>query len=52
MSSLGHTILGDRFYGNAKEISLADKLQLHARQLVINHPKNGKKITFEVLSPF
>jgi tRNA pseudouridine32 synthase/23S rRNA pseudouridine746 synthase len=52
MKSLGHTILGDRFYGNAKEISLADKLQLNARKLVINHPKNGKKIIFEALSPF
>ncbi|MDB2393987.1 pseudouridine synthase, partial [bacterium] len=31
MMSLGHTILGDRFYGNVAEINLANELQLHAK---------------------
>ena len=52
MMSLGHTILGDRFYGNIVEINLANKLQLHAKHLMINHPKNGTKITFEAPLPF
>ena len=52
MMSLGHTILGDRFYGNKVEINLANTLQLHARHLMINHPENGKKITFEAPLPF
>lgn len=52
MKSLGHTILGDRFYGNAKEISLADKLQLHAKRLIIIHPKSDKQFTFEASTPF
>jgi 23S rRNA-/tRNA-specific pseudouridylate synthase len=44
--------LGDRFYGNAKEINLADNLQLHAKQLIIIHPKSDKQITFEASTPF
>ena len=52
MMSLGHTILGDRFYGNVAEINLANELQLHAKDLMIHHPKNGKKITFKAPLPF
>ncbi|MDA9004969.1 RluA family pseudouridine synthase [Amylibacter sp.] len=52
MMALGHTILGDRFYGNSNEINLADKLQLHAKKLVINHPKSNKVLTFEAPLPF
>ena len=52
MMSLGHTILGDRFYGNVDEINLANELQLHAKDLMIFHPKNGKKITFKAPLPF
>ena len=52
MMSLGHTILGDRFYGNVAEINLANELQLHAKDLMVFHPKNGKKITFKAPLPF
>ena len=52
MMSIGHTILGDRFYGNVAEINLANELQLHAKDLMIIHPKNGKKITFKAPLPF
>ena len=52
MMSLGHTILGDRFYGNVAEINLANELQLHAKDLMILHPKSGKKITFKAPLPF
>jgi len=52
MMSLGHTILGDRFYGNIAEINLANELQLQAKDLMIIHPKNGKKITFKAPLPF
>ena len=52
MMSLGHTILGDRFYGNVAEINLANELQLHAKDLMIHHPKNGKKIIFKAPLPF
>ena len=40
MMSLGHTILGDRFYGNIAEINLANELQLHAKDLMILHPRD------------
>ncbi|MDA9369325.1 RluA family pseudouridine synthase [Amylibacter sp.] len=52
MMSLGHTILGDRFYGNVAEINLANELQLHSKQLIINHPKSGKPKTFISKVPF
>ena len=52
MMSLGHTILGDRFYGNAAEARLADKLQLHSKKLIIQHPKSGRPQTFISKVPF
>ena len=52
MMSIGHAILGDRFYGNAIEINLAKELQLHAKQLVINHPKSGKSLALISKVPF
>ena len=52
MMSIGHAILGDRFYGNAIEINSAKELQLHAKQLVVNHPKSGKSLAFVSNVPF
>ena len=52
MMSIGHAILGDRFYGNVAEINLANKLQLHAKHLVVNHPKSGKSLAFVSNVPF
>ena len=52
MMSIGHAILGDRFYGNAIEINLAKELQLHAKQLVVNHPKSGKSLALISKVPF
>jgi tRNA pseudouridine32 synthase / 23S rRNA pseudouridine746 synthase len=52
MMSLGHTILGDRFYGGINEINLAKDLQLHSKQLQIIHPKDGKPRTFVSNVPF
>ena len=52
MMSIGHAILGDRFYGNAIEINLAKNLQLHAKKLVVNHPKSGKSLAFVSNVPF
>ena len=52
MKSLGHTILGGRFYGNAEEIRSTDKLQLHAKKLIIQHPKSGKPQKFISEVPF
>ena len=52
MMSIGHAILGDRFYGNAIEINLAKNLQLHAKKLVVNHPKSGKSLALISKVPF
>ena len=52
MMSIGHAILGDRFYGNAIEINLAKDLQLHAKKLVVNHPKSGKSLALISKVPF
>ena len=52
MMYLGHTILGDRFYGNIDEINLAKNLQLHSKKLEIIHPKDGKFYTFFSRPPF
>jgi tRNA pseudouridine32 synthase/23S rRNA pseudouridine746 synthase len=52
MMSLGHTILGDRFYGGINEINSAKDLQLHSKQLQIIHPKDGKPRTFVSNVPF
>ena len=52
MRAIGHTILGDRFYGSAAVIAAADRLQLHARTLEIHHPDGGARIRFEAPAPF
>lgn len=38
MLSLGHPILGDRFYAHDEARAMADRLQLHAQELLITHP--------------
>ena len=52
MQALGHPILGDRFYGDARVRAAADRLQLHAEMLEIHHPDDGARIRFEAAAPF
>jgi tRNA pseudouridine32 synthase/23S rRNA pseudouridine746 synthase len=52
MQAIGHTILGDRFYGGAAVIAAAERLQLHALALEIHHPDGGERIRFEARAPF
>ncbi len=44
MKDINHPILGDKKYGNKK--SPANRLMLHAGELVIINPKTKKKMTF------
>lgn len=44
MKDIDHPILGDKKYGNKK--SPANRLMLHAKELVIINPKTKKKMTF------
>lgn len=49
MKDINHPILGDKKYGNKK--SPANKLMLHAGELVIINPKTKKKMTFVSETP-
>lgn len=42
LSSVGHPVVGDRFYGDAGSI---ETLQLHAALISFEHPKEMRRIT-------
>lgn len=46
MLSLGHPILGDRFYATGDALATAPRLQLHAETLSFTHPVTGEFCTF------
>lgn len=52
MLSLGHPILGDRFYAEGQALEAADRLQLHAESLSLHHPTGGAIMTFDAPCPF
>jgi len=52
MLSIGHPILGDRFYAHDTALIAADRLQLHAQSLTLRHPADGRHCTFEAPCPF
>ena len=52
MQSLGHPILGDRFYAHDDALLATDRLQLHAQSLAVRHPSDGRYCTFDVPCPF
>ena len=52
MQMIGHAILGDKFYADPEAYAAADRLQLHAQSLSLQHPANGKTLIFEVNCSF
>lgn len=46
LQSLGHPILGDRFYAHDEALAKADRLQLHAEQLQFTHPISQQPLQF------
>lgn len=52
MQQIGHPILGDRFYGQPIAHSIAERLQLHAHELEIIHPRTEQGIKFVATCPF
>lgn len=52
MQWLGHPILGDEFYADAKSGSAADRLMLHAESLEIFHPTTNERMRFQDPCPF
>ncbi|WDR04251.1 pseudouridine synthase [Devosia algicola] len=52
MKAIGHVILGDAFYAQGDPLTAADRLQLHAEQIGIDHPITGEPCNFVVPCPF
>jgi 23S rRNA-/tRNA-specific pseudouridylate synthase len=48
MASIGHPIVGDHQYGRRE----ASRLLLHAEKLAFQHPKTGKRLSFQVKKAF
>ncbi|CAN5627459.1 RluA family pseudouridine synthase [soil metagenome] len=52
LKALGHTILGDALYADARVLAGATRLLLHATTLGLTHPVSGQPMTFESRAPF
>lgn len=52
MQSMGHPIIGDRFYADEDSKALSDRLLLHAERLSFPHPETGEVVEFTVPCPF
>lgn len=52
MLTLGHPILGDRFYASGAALNAAPRLHLHAHSLSVTHPTQGHRITIKSPCPF
>jgi tRNA pseudouridine32 synthase/23S rRNA pseudouridine746 synthase len=53
MQAMGHPILGDELYAHEDAYSMADRLNLHAKELTINHPVESNRMVFSSTSePF
>jgi len=52
MDTLGHPILGDRFYATGEALAARPRLCLHAAEISLRHPTGGEWITFNSPVPF
>ncbi|TNE64256.1 MAG: RluA family pseudouridine synthase [Alphaproteobacteria bacterium] len=52
MQSLGHPILGDTLYAPPDMVAMAPRLQLHATELVLAHPRTGARLALSAPLPF
>lgn len=52
MLALGHPIAGDRFYAKGAALEASDRLALHAEELTLHHPADGRLVTFRADCPF
>ncbi|ABC31360.1 Pseudouridylate synthases, 23S RNA-specific [Hahella chejuensis KCTC 2396] len=52
MLSLGHPILGDRFYASPEALAASERLLLHAQSLSFKHPYSGEDMTFHTPADF
>lgn len=49
LSDLGHPVAGDKTYGATTKV--AGRIALHASRLEFNHPRNGRRLTFNSALP-
>lgn len=52
MLSLGHPIVGDRFYAQGEALAASARLALHAESLELHHPTGGERVRFASDVPF
>ncbi len=53
MQAMGHPILGDELYAHEAAYSMANRLYLHAKGLIISHPEANNRMAFSSASvPF
>lgn len=52
LASIGHAILGDRFYADDNVQAKSKRLCLHAYHLEFNHPISKEKLSFETKAEF
>lgn len=52
MQSIGHPILGDKFYAHAEAFKQLPRLALHASEIHFNHPHTHKRLDFTVSADF
>lgn len=52
MQALGHPILGDSLYADAKVRAKAERLLLHAEYLAFTHPESGERLEFACAADF
>ena len=52
MQSIGHPILGDKFYAHSAAFELHPRLALHASDIELCHPRSGQTMRFELAAEF
>lgn len=50
MQAMGHPILGDELYAHEAAYSMAERLCLHAKELIISHPAENNRMAFSSAS--
>lgn len=52
LATLGHPILGDALYADPATQAMSPRLLLHAESLTLQHPDDGRRMTFTAECPF
>lgn len=52
LAACGHAILGDPLYAETTALAAATRLLLHARELQVTHPSDGRSVSWQSACPF